>query len=419
MSIAVIWAWASGMLCAANLLENWVSDVYLFEKNIEIWKKVSITGWWRCNITTGFFNLKTVLSNYVRWSDFLLNSIKVFGPKKTIKWFIDRWVGVKTEKDNRVFPISNHSSDVINLFKNIFLKYSNFNLMLWESVMDISKSEDKFLVKTDKWKYIFDYIVITTWWNAYQNTWSSWDAYSWALKLWHKITKLWPSLNSFEVLEWFIKDLSGLSFVNSSLEFTVDNNRHSLTWPMIFTHWWISGPVVFAMSSHLAFQKIDNLNSFKCYIFFDKQKNVVFRDKTFLEFINKYPKKTIRNMLLNFFSKRFIDLYVKIYFLELDIFCSLLSKENRKKLSTICQWVSVILVSRKKWDEFVTAWWVDTDLVDSLTMESKICDNLFFAWEVLNIDWFTWGFNLQAARSTWMLASKSILLKLKKQLHEE
>lgn len=414
MNIWIIWAGASGMMCTATILEQ-ISQkklnykIFLFDKNPKIWVKVAITGWWRCNVTTWIIKNKELITKYVRWWEFIRHSLERFWPKKVMRRFESRWLKLKIEQDMRVFPKSDHSQDVISVFENMFA--NQVEIHLWEEVdnIDIEAGDvdntQKFVVSTNKWKYKMDKILISTGWKAYTETWSSWDAYARASNLWHNITKLAPSLSSFLCEGGFVQNLSWMSFQNAKIKL----NYKEIIWPILFTHFGISWPLAFTLSSHIAYEEIDIGNPYKIKIQLDKDQNFDFREKTLIQSFNLNPKKQIKTILSDHFSKKFVENICKEYNIDGENICGSVSKSERQTISKLLWWeLEIKLIWRRPGDEFVTAGGVSTSEVDGQTMESKMHRWLYFAGEVLDIDWLTWWFNLQACRSTWYIAGENI-----------
>jgi len=400
--IIVIWAWASGMMCIATLIEKWcTANILLLEKNDVLWKKVSITWWWRCNVTSWLTNNKEILSKYIRWADFLKFSVKNFSPSKLYKWFEWHWVPLKIEADMRVFPESNKSEDIINVFSEIFKESDKLEIAFWTNVLSVKKIDWLFIIETNKWNYSSNKLVITTWWQAYQKTWSTWRWYQFAKNLWHKITQLSPSLSSFKISEHYLKQIAWISLQNASILFEKNWISKRISWAMIFTHFGVSWPIIFTLSAHLAHYNISNDSQIPIFIQIDKNKDFKYRDKYLIEEIQKSPNKLIKTILSKQIPDRFIDAIQKQYDIDLAQKWSEFWKTIRKNLCHILSWkLSINLVWRITWNEFVTAWWVDYNEINPKTMESLLCKNLYFWGEIIDIDWETWWFNLHAAWST-------------------
>lgn len=414
MKIAIIGGGAAGMMTAATLLEKNVSaKIYLFESNNLLGKKVSISGGGRCNVTTGITDRNTLLSKYTRGSKFLIPSFYEFPPEKVIDWFKDHNVPLKTEADLRVFPESDTGSDIIKTFEKLFKK--KVFVLLNEPIIKLSPTpEQRFSLETKNGLYDFDIVIITSGGNAYRHTGSKGDGYNFAKSCNHTITQLGPSLNSFEVKEDWCKKLAGISLPNARLEYTTkDKQKISVNGPFLFTHFGISGPVTFALSSHLAFEEISKNHPLEISFIPVTNNNHDFWDKEFLSKLSESPKKQIKHIISEYIPKRLAIEVLTLRKISPDKQCGEITKEERKNIAKAFSGeIKLTLLSRMKGDEFVTAGGVSLNEVNKNTMESKITPNLYFAGEVLDIDGLTGGFNLQSAWATGRLAGLSIARKL-------
>ena len=158
-------------MAAATLLEWWFSwEVHLFEKNNNLGAKVIISGWGRCNVTTGNYRWKDLESKYIRGAEFVREAIGQFGPRKIYQWFEDHGVPLKTEADMRVFPQSDNGKDIVGVFERLFYRYVNLRLHLWSKIDDIDHERDMFTVHTSGQNMTFDKIIIATGGNTYTHT---------------------------------------------------------------------------------------------------------------------------------------------------------------------------------------------------------------------------------------------------------
>jgi predicted Rossmann fold flavoprotein len=390
------------------LLEKWFEwKIYLFDKNFVLGKKVSITWWGRCNLTTGLRDRKKILDKYPRGAEFLDFSMRIFSPLAVYKWFENHWVPLKIEDDLRVFPQSNKSSDVISVFDHMFKNSSVVDLQLGNGIKFIEQKADWFSIVADHWIFVVDKVLIATGGSAYEHTGSSWDAYSWAKSLGHTVTTLAPSLSSFEVEESWIKNIPGTVFPTAKISVSGKTFSGSL----LCTHWWISGPLAFTLSAFLAYEHIAKDQPLSVFLHFDGEKDFQFWSEFLLSKTSLDPHKLIKNLLAHFFSKRFSEVFLSEYFpylIEEKIW--LLKKDDRKKLCHLLSGnVLLTLTWRKPGDEFVTAGWVNCAEINPKTMESKICSNLYYAWEVVDFDGVTGWFNLQSCWAMGRVAALSML----------
>jgi len=394
MKIGIIWAWASGMAIASFIAEQNLDscEVHIIEKNNCFGKKVAITGWWRCNLTNALKNRKEYLSKYIRGSNLVEKIFEIFWPKKTYSRFENNWLQMKTEDNYRVFPVSDKSSDVIRIFEKNIAKNWNIITHFLEKVEWVKYLENKFEVKTNKSTYIFDCLVVATWWNAYIATGSSWDWYNIARQLGHTVTQLSPSLSSLEIDEKFCSNISWLTFDNAGIIF--DNKK--ISWWLVFTMSGISGPLVFALSAYLAHTIIDRNNTYKIKFIPNIEKTYEYYDKQIQDLIRENSTKQMKNILWELLPKRFITEILPNYSIDIEKTWATFAKEERKKVCHLLSWwLELTLNWRKIGEEFVTAWWVDLSEINYKTLESKLVKNLYFSWEILDIDAVTWWFNLQ------------------------
>jgi predicted Rossmann fold flavoprotein len=411
--VAIIGGGAAGMIAAATLTEFSKNlEIHVFEKNIRLGVKVTITGGGRCNVTTGIDDLNILQTKFIRGGEFIKPAMATFPPNKVREWFESKGLRLKEEEGSRVFPFSDNGNDVVMIFEKI-LEKGNVIIHYREAVESIGWANDFKLIST-KNEYKFDFVVITTGGNAYSKTGSSGDGYNFAMNLGHSITPLGPSLNSFEVVEAWCKDLSGLGFQNSEFRVKLNNGKVKVVkGPMLFTHFGITGPAVFALAAEIAFEKFDNKNPLKVQFVPMEGKDFQYWDAKLLETILQNHTKQIDNTLAKLFPQRFCDKIFDITKINPTKKSADVSKYERHKLGHLLSGDLLIsLKSRRVGDEFVTAGGVDSSEINRTTMQSRICNGLYFAGEILDVDGLTGGFNLQAAWATGRLAAQSIIRNL-------
>ena len=406
MKIGIIGMGAAGMMAASQILKsNFNGEVLLFEKNSKIGNKVLISGGGRCNVTTGIQDLSEVLKKYPRGSKFLRYAFHEFGPKEVYEWFEDHGVKLKTESDLRVFPVSDDGHDIVGVFEKIFLNNQNCNLLLNSNVVEVVKSDNGFEVTCkDGSNYFLDKLILTTGGQAFRHTGSTGDGYSFAEKLGHSITKLGPSLNSFILKEDWVTKLAGVSHKHVTFKAILDGKKINFEGPCIWTHKGKSGPAIFAMSSLLAFAEFSKDFPFDLFIDLYPQMDQESLKNEILKFKDINHKKLFKNAFTGIIPKRMVEVFFENLEISLDILCSEIKNKDIFRLVEAIKNCKVSIVGRGKGDEFVTAGGVKTKEIDSKTMESKICPNLFFAGELVDIDGFTGGFNLQGSWATGFLA---------------
>lgn len=405
-------------MCAATLLEEKEDldlDIHLYEKNPYLGAKVIISGGGRCNVTTGITDKKTLLSKYTRGSRFLKTAIGQFPPEKVMAWFEDHRVKLKTEKDMRVFPISNDGKEVVKVFEKLFDSQS-IQLHLKEQVKDILP-DDKggcTIVSSNAERHV-DYVVLTTGGNAYQHTGSTGDGYAFARAFGHHITKLGPSLNSFLCQEEWPKGLSGIALENAVISSKTDEaEKVTATGPLLFTHFGISGPVTFALSSHLAFSAISNDKPKELSIKVHADKNANDWNQLLEEQFDAHPKQQVQKTLKKHFPQRLVLALCQQAKLKPEKPNAELSKKDRIRLSEVLGGqLKVSLCKRRPGDEFVTAGGVELSEIDQKSMQSRKNPCLHFGGEIMDVDGVTGGFNLQASWATGRLAAQNIIKELK------
>jgi len=391
------------MMAAATINENnHKAEVFLIEKNASLGKKVIISGGGRCNVTTGLTDIPTILSKYPRGGKFLNSAMHQFSPQILQAWFENHGVPLKCEADMRVFPVSNNGKDVVKAFEKIFSQYKT-NILFNHQVIKINKNKEGFVInfKTQKPLQV-DKVILTLGGQAYRQTGSTGDGYSLAENLGHQTTELAPSLSSLTSKEKWPEQIAGISFTNAN--FSVKAMKSTFTGPFVFTHWGISGPAVFALSSLIAFEKFDTNKPLKISLdlLVDLKPEKIITDLK--KFILANPHKLFKHAIQQFIPLSLATIAVEQ--IGIDV-----SKKNNtisnKELNQTANWLKNIpltIIDRRAGDEFVTAGGVDLAEVNPSTMESKICPGLYFAGEILNIDGFTGGFNLQASWATGHLA---------------
>jgi hypothetical protein len=409
--IAIVGAGAAGLMCAAGLLETQQSmEVLLFEKNPGLGAKVLISGGGRCNVTTGIRDMKQLFQKYPRGSRFLQTAIGKFPPEAVYEWFEERGVPLKIEEDLRVFPQSDNGKDVVGVFEQLF-DDERCSLHLKEGVKSVEKEGNTFVLSTEQGRYKVDTLVLTTGGNAYRHTGSTGDGYAFSQALGHSITPLGPSLNSFLTEEEWPKALSGISLPSAGLRAKDDKGKKiSLAGPMLFTHFGISGPEVFALSAQIAFREVSAASPVSIHLVPDSRISLQEWQEEIQGFQKEHPDKQMLQCFKGIFPRRFSEQLLEQAGIDpTQKSHSLQNKQLQKLINALTEGLELTLIKRRPGDEFVTAGGVPTSEVDGKSMQSKICQRLFFAGEILDVDGVTGGFNLQASWATGRLAGEVIV----------
>lgn len=409
MRVAIIGGGAAGMMCAATLQEaDPNAEIFLLDRNDSLGKKVIISGGGRCNVTTGIQDVQTVLAKYPRGAKFLIRAMLGFPPETVYSWFESHGVPLKTQADLRVFPVSDNGKDIVGVFERLFAE-GKTRVMLKCSVTRVERVGNEFAVHTKDQAapLMVNKLVLTTGGQAYRQTGSIGDGYAFAMSLGHTITPLAPSLNAFFTKQGWPAKISGLSFEKATITAKRDRSPH-FTGPFLFTHKGVSGPAVFALSSLVAFEKYDGTNPLEIVIdLFPDESLDVLRIR-FEALLAENQNKQFSNVLGLLVPKSLADIVVD----ELEI--SLTKRVNqvaKKDINRCLDWLKAVplsVVARGAGDEFVTAGGVSLSEIDPKTMESKVCPGLYFAGEIMDVDGFTGGFNLQASWAAGRLAGGSL-----------
>jgi len=436
MHITTIGGGAAGIMATAAAIETDPDvEVTIVERNPRLGRKVALSGGGRSNVTTGLRDIKEILARYPRGGKFLSSALRRFPPESVMAWFEAHDVPLKTESDLRVFPRSDKGEDVVAAFERLFrTNDSRIDMMLGRQAIGVSKHGDKFMTRLKTGETIeSDRLILTTGGQAYRNTGSTGDGYAFAESLGHTITALAPSLSSFTIAETWPKDLSGLSLPWARLSFVGGESvnmkgrpsesptlhyplstlhspsptLHETTGPFIFTHHGISGPAVFALSSLLAFKTFDKTHPFPISIDLFPEEKAESLSKRLIDTMHENGKKSLKTVVSFLVPKAIASIIVEVSGLDGEKQVAQMTKQDVSICVQALKSLTLHLIGRGAGEEFVTAGGVNTDEVDQRTMESKIVPGLYFAGEILDIDGFTGGFNLQAAWATGRAAGEA------------
>lgn len=403
MKVAIVGAGASGLFLG-GLLSNSETEVTIFDGNEKCGKKIFITGKGRCNITNACDN-ETYLSNVVNGEKFMRSAISKFTPFDTINFFEEQGLAVKVERGNRVFPVSDKSSDVIKALENYC---RNAEIKLHEKVVAIKPQSDKFLVKTEKSSYTFDKVVIATGGKSYSATGSSGDGYKFAKMLGHNVVSLVPALVPIELKDK-VSDMQGLPLKNVTLYAVADGKKYSFFGEMLFTDIGITGPIVLTMSSY-----INRAKNVDLYIDFKPALSEEQLDTRLLREFEEGKNKTLFNILRTLLPKNFINFFLSKAELNEQRQANSITVIERRRLKTLLKHFPLAYKGLYPIDAgVVTSGGIDLKDVNPSSMESKIHKGLYFIGEVLDVDCLTGGFNLQIAFSTAYACGQAIIKEVK------
>ena len=401
--VIVIGAGPAGIMAAIHASKK--HNVTILDGNDRIGKKLFITGKGRCNVT----NSKDISEffDYIPGNPhFLYSALYSYTNEDTMNFFENVGIKLKVERGGRVFPMSDKSSDIIKGL-SIGLKESNVQVKLNSKVTNIIYDANKIVGVeiNNSTKLYGDYFIIATGGASYPLTGSRGEGQKFSKKLGHTIIELKPSLVPIELNEPWLKDLMGLSLKNISLSILKNNKvLYKNQGEMLFTNYGISGPLVLSGSRY-----VKNEGSYEASIDLKPALNESELDKRIQKDFLKYQNKEFKNALDDLLPKKLIPLIINLSNIPLDKKVNVITKEERKKLLHILKDLRVKIKGLRPIEEaIVTAGGVNTLEIDPSTMKSKIISNLSFAGEVIDVDAFTGGYNVQIALSTGYIAGNSI-----------
>ena len=404
--IIVVGAGAAGLMAAGVAGESG-ADVLLIERNDKVGRKVMITGKGRCNITNNCTLINDLISAVPTNGRFLYGAFSRFMPIDTIEFFEDMGVPVKVERGNRVFPESDKAVDVVDAL-NAFsrdggarrIKGRVTELLIENSAVRGVKLEDGSELEADR-------VIVATGGMSYPLTGSTGDGYTLAKQAGHTVTELKPSLVPLVCHEGFCMDLQGLSLRN--IEITVlDSESYKEVYKdfgeMLFTHFGVSGPVILSASAHMK-----NMKPRKYEIHIDLKPGLSYEqlDKRIQRDFLENANKNFINALDALLPKKIVPVIVKLSGIKPSVKVNQITREQRSNLVNILKDLKVTVNGFRPVEEaIITSGGVSVKEIDPRTMESKLCKGLYFAGEVIDVDAYTGGFNLQIAFSTGRLAGE-------------
>ena len=400
-TVAIIGGGPAGMMGAIYASINGAS-VTLFEKNDRLGKKLAITGKGRCNVTNDCENsefLKNVISN----PKFLYASISNFTTSDTKEFFENAGVPLKTERGRRVFPVSDKAIDIVNALKKALSDYG-VTIKNEKAVKILTENGKVTGLKTSRGEYTFDAVIVATGGASYTGTGSDGDGFRFAKELGHEIMPLVPSLVPLETTE-DVSEIMGVSLKNVVLKIK-NNETGKIVFEelgeMLFTHFGISGPLTLSASCHMknmARGKYSAIIDFKPAL--DRQT----LDNRVLSDFSKQLNKDFQNSLGGLLPSKIIPFMIKRSGIDPTSKVNSITKEERACLVDTLKALTLEIYGFRPLNEaIVTQGGVKTNEINPSTMESKIVKGLYFAGEVIDVDAYTGGYNLQIAFSTGALA---------------
>ena len=407
--VVVIGGGAAGLM-AAVIAGREGAKVTLLEKMNYVGKKMGITGKGRCNITNAC-DMSDFIKNTPGNGKFLYGAYERFTNEDLLQLLHDAGLETKVERGGRVFPASDSALDVRNTFMKL-MKHYGVDVHLEEPVKKLLVDDGVVTgVVTDKETYHADAVVIATGGKSYPATGSTGDGYILAAQVGHKITDIRPSLVPIVTEESWVKDLMGLSLRNVELSVVAKNKvQAKMFGEMMFTHFGITGPIVLSLSHAVGkLMRKKNIGTIGLDINLKPALSPETLDKRLQKDFDLYSKKQLINGMKDLLPSRLIQLIIELAGIDPQKPINQISKEERQQIGYMLQHMPLTVKGLRPVEEaIVTAGGISLKEFNPKTMESKLVKGLYGAGEVLDIDAFTGGYNLQAAFSTGYVAAMHI-----------
>lgn len=400
--VIVVGGGAAGMMAchAASLCGH---QVTLLEKNEKLGKKIYITGKGRCNLTNAS-DMEVIFANVMSNKKFLYSAFYTFDNNQVIDLFETNGMATKTERGNRVFPVSDHSSDVIATMAKI-LKNDGVEVKLNTTVDSLIIKDNKACgVVVNKKEIYADNVIVCTGGLSYPSTGSTGDGYRFAETAGHTVVECTPALVPFNIREEWVKELQGLSLKNTAITiYDKDKKLYSDFGEMLFTHFGVSGPMILSASGNIKSDKFKN--PLKLIIDLKPAMSEEQLDKRILRDFDENKNKQFRNSINKLLPSKLVPIIIELSGIDPDKKVNEISKEERLGFVHLLKNLAMTINGLRGWNEaIITKGGVSVKNINPSTMESKLVSNLFFAGEVLDLDAMTGGYNLQIAWSTGYLA---------------
>ncbi len=401
--VLVIGGGAAGMMAAVAAAGNG-AQVLLLEKNEKLGKKLFITGKGRCNITNAA-DLEDFFSSVVSNPKFLYSSFCSFTNDQVISFFEELGVQTKVERGGRVFPVSDHSSDVIRALEREMDRLGvEIRLRTEVKELIIENSTVKGVLLSSGKKMYVDAVIAATGGISYPSTGSTGDGYRFAGHCGHKVTELLPSLVPMEVKEWYARELMGLSLRNIEIRVTDGKKKlYQEFGEMLFTHYGVTGPVILSASSIVG----KKLKEKELTLHIDLKPALTEEqlDKRVLREFEENHNRQFKNAVDSLFPSKLRPIMVELSGIPEEKKVHEITKEERLHFVRLIKDFTMTLSGLRGYKEaIITKGGVSVKEIDPGTMESKLVKGLYFAGEVLDLDAVTGGYNLQIAWSTGYLA---------------
>ena len=423
--VIVIGGGPAGMMAALAAAECG-HEVLLLEKNEKLGKKLYITGKGRCNITNSS-DMETLFANVMTNSKFLYSAFYAYDNQMVMDFFENEGLAIKNERGNRIFPVSDHSSDVINTLQRALKRagvevklYTEVEKLLYEereNADELDKKEPHHVIKGVQLKsglvdgkktVMADAVIVATGGFSYQATGSTGDGYRFARDLGHTVTEIYPSLVPFNTKEDYVKEMQGLALKNVTVRiFDGKKKLYEDFGEMLFTHFGVSGPLLLSASAMIAPKYTSK--ELQMEIDLKPALDEEQLDKRILKDFEEAKNKQFKNSIGKLFPAKMIPVILELSEIDPDKKVNEITREERASFVKLIKAFPVTLNGLRDFREaIITKGGVKVNEVNPSTMESKKVKNLYFCGEVLDLDALTGGYNLQIAWSTGHLAGISV-----------
>ena len=399
--IAVIGGGAAGMMAAGTAVLSG-AEVTVFESTDRLGKKLAITGKGRCNLTNACTR-EEFLENVTKNPRFLYAALNAFSTEDTVSLFESLGVPLKVERGRRVFPVSEKAKDIVDALR----AYSSGAKIIYKKVSSVKKVDDGFVVSTKDKDFTFHKVIIATGGKSYPLTGSDGSGYKLAMRLGHTVTELIPSLIPITSSSPLCSEMQGLSLKN--VKINIKNAAEQILYTdfgeMMFAHFGVTGPVILSASAHLRGYDISTLTlSIDLKPALDEKT----LDARLLSDFSKKANKDLINSLGDLLPSKMIEPFITLSGIDGRKKVNSITKEERRKLLQTFKSFDIPLDGYRPIEEaIITSGGVEVKEISPKTMESKLVDGLYFAGEIIDVDAYTGGYNLQIAFSTGYLAGKS------------
>ena len=405
--VIVIGGGAAGMMAAIAAAEHG-HHVLLLEKNEKLGKKIYITGKGRCNVTNAC-EMDKLFENMVSNPKFMYSAFYDYTNMQVMELLQEAGCPLKTERGERVFPVSDHSSDIIAAFERI-LRKRNVNIQLHTTVQSIRTQDGHVtgVLLSDGRKQDADAVVVATGGLSYPTTGSTGDGYRMAQELGHTMKECTPALVPMEIREEWCRQLQGLSLKNVTLTMLCGGKLiYEGFGEMLFTHFGISGPLVLSASSFYSMCKDKSQVSVRIDLKPALSEEQL--DKRILRDFEQNSNKQFKNVIGSLYPAKLVPVMIALSGIDGDKKIHEITKEERKNLLDVTKHLTMQVDGLRDYNEaIITQGGIRVKEVNPSTLESRLVSGLYFAGEVLDLDALTGGFNLQIAWSTGHLAGSSI-----------